>query len=146
MSRSHLRRGSLPSTSASSASPAQNPLQRQTRMNKRRNASPGEEPEHNLDPLEKIFEKEHEEKTKVKNITEIQFGEYLVQTWYYSPFPEGYREQSRLYVCAFCLKYMKKPKTLAKHKLECKLRHPPGTEIYRNETIAMFEVCASFKD
>lgn len=38
---------------------------------------------------------------------------------------------AKLYACEFCLKYMRKKKTLTKHKLSCPLRHPPGDEIYR---------------
>ena len=38
---------------------------------------------------------------------------------------------AKLYACEFCLKYVRKKKTLAKHKAACPLRHPPGDEIYR---------------
>ena len=32
--------------------------------------------------------REHEEVTKVKNIQSIQIGRYIVDTWYFSPFPK----------------------------------------------------------
>jgi histone acetyltransferase MYST1 len=115
---------------------------RVTRMEMRRSDSAQQRDEDtiHLDPTELALEKDHEEKTKVKNIGEIRIGSFVVQTWYYSPFPEEYRNLSKLYICAYCLKYMKKSKTLVKHKKECKVRHPPGTEIYRDGNLAMFEV------
>ena len=50
------------------------------------------------------YEKEHEEITKVKNITSIEIGRYEVDTWYYSPYPEEYCKDKKLYICEFCLK------------------------------------------
>eukprot|EP01111_Echinosteliopsis_oligospora_P005451 TRINITY_DN1879_c0_g1_i1.p1 TRINITY_DN1879_c0_g1~~TRINITY_DN1879_c0_g1_i1.p1 ORF type:complete len:401 (-),score=63.17 TRINITY_DN1879_c0_g1_i1:108-1310(-) len=86
------------------------------------------------------LEKEHEEITKVKNINTIEIGRYEVDTWYFSPYPEEFAKCSKLYICEFCLKYMKKKKTLTRHKLKCDLRHPPGNEIYRNASLSVFEV------
>jgi histone acetyltransferase MYST1 len=86
------------------------------------------------------LEKEHEEITKVKNINVIEIGKYEVDTWYFSPYPEEFAKCNKLYICEFCLKYMKKKKTLERHKLKCDLRHPPGNEIYRFNTISVFEV------
>ena len=31
---------------------------------------------------------EHEEITKVKNIASVQFGQHLMECWYFSPFPK----------------------------------------------------------
>jgi histone acetyltransferase MYST1 len=86
------------------------------------------------------LEKEHEEITKVKNIQTIEIGKFEVDTWYFSPYPEEFANCQKLYMCEFCLKYMKKRKTLQRHKLKCDLRHPPGNEIYRNGTLSVFEV------
>lgn len=104
-----------------------------TRFQKRKDASYSE--------LEKDeLEKEHEEFTKVKNINTIEFGRYEIDTWYFSPYPEEFSQCNKLYVCEFCLKYMKKKKTLLRHKMKCDLRHPPGNEIYRQNELSMFEV------
>jgi len=84
--------------------------------------------------------KEHEEITKVKNIEIIEMGKYEVDTWYFSPYPEEFTSCKKLYLCEFCLKYMKKKKTLTRHKKKCDLRHPPGNEIYRNGSMSIFEV------
>mmetsp|Transcript_406 Transcript_406/g.1544 ORF Transcript_406/g.1544 Transcript_406/m.1544 type:complete len:417 (-) Transcript_406:878-2128(-) len=94
-----------------------------------------------LDPATLELEKEHEELTKVKNIQEIQIGQYAMNTWYYSPFPEEIVQGTdKLYICEFCLKYMKKKESLLKHKKKCKYHHPPGDEIYRNDDLSVFEV------
>lgn len=58
-----------------------------------------------LDPISMQFEREHEERTKVKNIDVIQFGRYEINAWYFSPFPECYSKSRRLYFCEFCLAY-----------------------------------------
>lgn len=85
-------------------------------------------------------EMEHEEITRMKNINVIQLGQYEIDTWYFSPYPEEFSQCQQLYLCEFCLKYMKKKQTLVRHKLKCDLRHPPGDEIYRCEDLSMFEV------
>lgn len=92
------------------------------------------------DPAAAAFEREHEETTKVKNIEKIVMGSWEVEAWYYSPFPAEYSEIETLYVCEFCLSYMKKRKTLRKHKAECSCRHPPGREIYREGDLSVYEL------
>lgn len=87
-----------------------------------------------------LTDKDHEEITKVKNIQTIELGKYEIDTWYFSPYPEEFATCTKLYICEFCLKYMKKKKTLMRHKLKCELRHPPGNEIYRHDNLSMFEV------
>lgn len=93
-----------------------------------------------MDPTMMALEREHEEITKVKNIQCIELGRYEIDTWYYSPYPEEYCKEERLYLCEFCLKYLKKKQTLQRHKRKCPLRHPPGDEIYRDGNISVFEV------
>jgi hypothetical protein len=94
----------------------------------------------NNDPASAAFEREHEETTKVKNIETIVMGSWSIAAWYYSPFPQEYSDVDTLYVCEYCLSYMKKRKTLKKHKAECALRQPPGREIYRHENISVYEL------
>ncbi len=38
------------------------------------------------------------------------------------------------------VQYMKRKNTLQRHQLKCELKHPPGNEIYRHETLSVFEV------
>lgn len=91
-----------------------------------------ERPVEDLAPIDQTLEREHEEKTKVKNIHTIEIGKFEMDTWYYSPYPDLYSMNSKLYVCEYCLKYMRKDKTYLAHKLRCSHRSPPGTEIYRH--------------
>ncbi|KAL3139632.1 hypothetical protein ABBQ38_003948 [Trebouxia sp. C0009 RCD-2024] len=106
-----------------------------------------------LAPLDQHLEKEHQEKTKVKNIEVVELGRYDIDTWYYSPYPEPFGNEKKLYICEYTLKYFKKKKTLIRHLAKTPLRHPPGDEIYRSPdpghypgncattpTIAVFEV------
>lgn len=88
----------------------------------------------------KKWEEEHEKVTRVKNIQCVEIGAYEIDTWYFSPYPKDYCNVDMLYVCEFCLKYMKKSSSLCKHKKTCRLRHPPGNEIYRKGNLSVFEV------
>ncbi|KAL1130260.1 hypothetical protein AAG570_013198, partial [Ranatra chinensis] len=87
------------------------------------------------DPLEK----EHEALTKVKYIDCIQFGTHEIDTWYFSPYPDEYGKQSKLWICEYCLKYMRLEKTYRYHLRECVCWHPPGKEIYRKGTLSIHE-------
>eukprot|EP00061_Rhincodon_typus_P017225 g45817.t1 len=48
-------------------------------------------------------------------IKTIVFGRYELDTWYHSPYPEEYARLGRLYMCEFCLKYMKSQTILRRH-------------------------------
>ncbi|XP_056871046.1 histone acetyltransferase KAT7-like isoform X1 [Takifugu flavidus] len=73
-------------------------------------------------------------------IKTIVFGRYELDTWYHSPYPEEYARLGRLYMCEFCLKYMKSQTILRRHTAKCVWKHPPGDEIYRKGNISVFEV------
>uniref|UniRef100_A0AAY4DKB8 Histone acetyltransferase n=1 Tax=Denticeps clupeoides TaxID=299321 RepID=A0AAY4DKB8_9TELE len=73
-------------------------------------------------------------------IKTIVFGRYELDTWYHSPYPEEYARLGRLYMCEFCLKYMKSQTILRRHMAKCVWKHPPGDEIYRKGAISVFEV------
>ena len=84
-----------------------------------------------MDPTTAALEKELEALTKVKYIDKIQIGRYEIDVWYFSPYPDEYGKVSRLWVCEYCLKYMKFESTFRRHLTECTWRQPPGREIYR---------------
>uniref|UniRef100_A0A671KSV2 Histone acetyltransferase n=1 Tax=Sinocyclocheilus anshuiensis TaxID=1608454 RepID=A0A671KSV2_9TELE len=73
-------------------------------------------------------------------IKTIVFGRYELDTWYHSPYPEEPARLGRLYMCEFCLKYMKSQTILRRHMAKCVWKHPPGDEIYRKGAISVFEV------
>uniref|UniRef100_A0A8D3CJ32 Histone acetyltransferase n=1 Tax=Scophthalmus maximus TaxID=52904 RepID=A0A8D3CJ32_SCOMX len=78
--------------------------------------------------------------TSFNMIKTILFGRYELDTWYHSPYPEEYARLGRLYVCEFCLKYMKSQTILRRHMAKCVWKHPPGDEVYRKGAISVFEV------
>ena len=45
----------------------------------------------------------------------IEFGSFEVDTWYSSPYPEEFQRLRKIYICEFCLKYMKSQTVLRRH-------------------------------
>merc|ERR1712106_929284 len=70
----------------------------------------------------------------------IQFGKFDITTWYSSPYPQEYARLPKLFLCEFCLKYMKSRPILERHVNKCPWRQPPGVEIYRKDGMSVFEV------
>uniref|UniRef100_H3ABQ1 histone acetyltransferase n=1 Tax=Latimeria chalumnae TaxID=7897 RepID=H3ABQ1_LATCH len=71
----------------------------------------------------------------------IEFGKYEIQTWYSSPYPQEYASRlPKLFLCEFCLKYMKSRNILLRHSKKCRWFHPPANEIYRKNDLSVFEV------
>ncbi|XP_033928382.1 histone acetyltransferase KAT8 [Melopsittacus undulatus] len=93
-----------------------------------------------MDPTTAALEKEHEAITKVKYVDKIHIGHYEIDAWYFSPFPEDYGKQPKLWICEFCLKYMKYERSFRMHLAQCQWRQPPGREIYRKGNISVYEV------
>jgi len=84
-----------------------------------------------------------DEHTKVRNVQRIQLGEYLIDAWYYSPYPPPYDKfVEKLYICEDTFKYMRSPKVFARHRSSLKesQRIPPGTEIYRDDAVSVFKI------
>ena len=71
---------------------------------------------------------------------EIEFGKYSIETWYSSPYPQEYATLQKLYICEFCLQYVKSRTLLKRHRAKCLWFHPPANEIYRKGDISIFEV------
>ncbi|XP_069738261.1 histone acetyltransferase KAT8 isoform X1 [Phaenicophaeus curvirostris] len=93
-----------------------------------------------MDPTTAALEKEHEAITKVKYVDKIHIGHFEIDAWYFSPFPEDYGKQPKLWICEYCLKYMKYERTYRLHLAQCQWRQPPGREIYRKNNISVYEV------
>jgi histone acetyltransferase HTATIP len=78
--------------------------------------------------------------TRMKNIELIELGKHQIKPWYFSPYPQELVSLPCIYICEFCLKYTKSRKCLQRHLTKCNLRHPPGNEIYRKNSISFFEI------
>ncbi|RVX76011.1 hypothetical protein B0A52_00368 [Exophiala mesophila] len=70
----------------------------------------------------------------------IQFGKFVIDTFYAAPYPEEYSHESRLFICEYCLKYLPSEFVAYRHKLKCPAKHPPGDEIYRDGSLSVWEV------
>lgn len=81
-----------------------------------------------------------DEEYKLKNIKFIQFSKYLVEPWYFSPYPKWITDSDIVYICEYCLNYFNSSSSFKEHSLSCKIYHPPGREIYRNNNISFFEM------
>ncbi|PVV00051.1 hypothetical protein BB559_000167 [Furculomyces boomerangus] len=88
----------------------------------------------------KSLEQSHDSSQKLPKIECIYLGKHIIRTWYTSPYPEEYSSSKLLYICEYCLKYMKSMYTFKRHYEKCGIRHPPGDEIYRDGKISIFEV------
>lgn len=58
-----------------------------------------------------------DEELEVPKISTIQFGKWEIDTWYSAPYPEEYNQQPLLYLCEYCLKYMRSAYCLNRHKV-----------------------------
>ncbi|CAG8541771.1 12369_t:CDS:2 [Gigaspora margarita] len=83
---------------------------------------------------------EHIRYNKVRNIDAVVFGKYEIATWYYSPFPEEYKDIKKIYVCQHCMKYMKVKETYGRHTSICEWKYPPGEKIYEVGRNKIYEV------
>lgn len=50
-------------------------------------------------------------------IRTIRFGDWEMDTWFVSPYPEEYSVNPILHICEFCLKYMKSEYIADRHKV-----------------------------
>ncbi|CAI6350004.1 unnamed protein product [Macrosiphum euphorbiae] len=78
--------------------------------------------------------------TRMKNVEMIELGLNRISPWYFSPYPQEMVNLGCIFICEFCLKFKKSRTSLYRHSIKCNLRHPPGTEIYRKESISFFEI------
>ena len=93
------------------------------------------------DPIVEQLEQEHEAATKVKNIEKIEIGQYEIDCWYFSPYPDAYSSAEKLFICENCLKYMKYMKTYVDHcKKQCKSKNPPVKLIYKKDNLEVYEI------
>lgn len=81
--------------------------------------------------------------SKQHKLEHLQFGPYLLKTWYISPFPQDFANLKKLLMCQYCLNYMSNELTFLNHLANCQVRHPPGNEIYRDGKLSIFEVHGS---
>lgn len=116
-----------------------------TRVRKRKQIEMSESPKvpSSMEEQMAALEKEHKEVTKVKHIEHIRYGNYEIDTWYFSPYPNDYGKTRNLYICQYCMRYMKFERSYRTHLLKCRRKEPPGVEIYKERSLAVYEVFGS---
>jgi len=80
------------------------------------------------------------ELSRIRNISKVQFGRWDLYPWYFSPYPEAFSQEDVVYICEFCLLYYADLKSFTRHRQKCTLQHPPGNEIYRDNSVSFFEI------
>lgn len=78
--------------------------------------------------------------TRIKNIEMLELGKHRIKPWYFSPYPIELVSEPCIYLCEFCLRYCKSRTCLKRHIQKCDLKHPPGNEIYRKNSLSFFEI------
>ncbi|KAK4185935.1 acyl-CoA N-acyltransferase [Podospora australis] len=78
--------------------------------------------------------------SRIRNISQVEFGRYVLFPWYFSPYPEIFSQEDSIYICEFCLSYYADLKSFTRHRMKCTLQHPPGNEIYRDDFVSFFEI------
>ncbi len=78
--------------------------------------------------------------SRIRNISKVEFGRYVLFPWYFSPYPEAFSQEDCIYICEFCLSYYGDLKSFARHRMKCTLQHPPGNEIYRDDFVSFYEI------
>ncbi|KAK3940129.1 histone acetyltransferase [Diplogelasinospora grovesii] len=78
--------------------------------------------------------------SRIRNISRVEFGRYVLFPWYFSPYPEIFSQEDCIFICEFCLSYYGDLKSFTRHRLKCTLQHPPGNEIYRDDFVSFYEI------
>ncbi|OAQ27743.1 hypothetical protein K457DRAFT_42793, partial [Linnemannia elongata AG-77] len=78
---------------------------------------------------------------QVRNVEWILYAGYDIATWYYSPYPDEYQDCQRLFICEYCLKYIRTVESFITHtKTTCKRKRPPGTVVYSKGINKIYKV------
>ena len=78
--------------------------------------------------------------SRIRNISKVEFGRYVLFPWYFSPYPEIFGQEDCIFICEFCLSYFGNLKSFGRHRHKCTLQHPPGNEIYRDDFVSFYEI------
>lgn len=53
--------------------------------------------------------------TRIRNVEMIELGRFRMQPWYFSPYPKELTQMPCIYLCEFCLTFIKSRTALARH-------------------------------
>lgn len=80
------------------------------------------------------------EVSRIRNISKVQMGKFDLFPWYFAPYPESFNQEEVIFICEFCLSYYGDEFSFTRHRRKCTLQHPPGNEIYRDDSVSFFEI------
>lgn len=75
----------------------------------------------------------------VRRIHWLHFAGYVIDVWYDVPLPPEF-QRDHVYCCEFCLNFMNNERSYRRHMEKCKVRIPPGNEIYRDDHYIFYEL------
>lgn len=75
-----------------------------------------------------------------RSVQRVVLWDFVMETWYYAPYPAPYHDVHTLYICPRCFKYMRKLRTYTRHVSTCQFRVPVGLRIYDDGVISFYEV------
>ncbi|XP_043542627.1 histone acetyltransferase KAT5a [Chiloscyllium plagiosum] len=81
--------------------------------------------------------------TRMKNIECIELGRHRLKPWYFSPYPQELTSLPVLYLCEFCLKYLKSLKCLQRHLVSCRFLVECGRHDSELENVRRWELIAA---
>ncbi|KAI8916807.1 acyl-CoA N-acyltransferase [Entophlyctis helioformis] len=76
-------------------------------------------------------------------IRQIHLGSIAMATDFGSPYPDEYGSLPVLYLCEFCLKYMRLQRSVQRHRLQCGKQRPPGTTVYAKGPLRIYRIDGS---
>ncbi|KXS12175.1 hypothetical protein M427DRAFT_101540 [Gonapodya prolifera JEL478] len=77
---------------------------------------------------------------RVRNVRRISIGDWVMDAWYFAPYPVDLVSAPTLLLCPFCLNPFASAQALSRHRTKCLLQHPPGNEIYFDGALSLWEV------
>ena len=82
----------------------------------------------------------------IRPITHLRIGEFDLETWYQAPFPEEYTRvpEGVLWVCEWCLKYVKSAFENERHKVRLSLPRGPFFRAFLPVMPMPLVICSSF--
>lgn len=113
---------------------------RQVAEEERRKASEAFDKESTGTPAPQQSRSNKRSANPTSKIERIQFGKYVIDSFYAAPYPEEFSHETRLFICEYCLKYLPSQYVAQRHKLKCPARHPPGDQIYVDGSVSIWEV------
>ncbi|KAI4292499.1 histone acetyltransferase HTATIP [Pancytospora philotis] len=114
------------------------PKKKKDSSKKKTEAKPKEEP--GAEPVPSPASMIVDDELVIKNVEKLFIRNYLIDAWYFSPYPKEVIKNGTVYICEFCLYYFSSMEKLSLHSSACTLRHPPGNQIYEDDEVSFFEL------